>query len=247
MPSAKHSSPIAVRTGCCGFPVAHQKYYETFQAVEIQQTFYQLPRIETAAKWRREAPGDFEFSLKAWQLITHEAASPTYRRLELELPEAKARRYGSFKLTLEVMEAWEQTRRFARELGAVLIVFQCPASFSPIRRNKENMTRFFKALDRKGLTLIWEPRGQWSREEVRELCEDLDLVHCLDPLKGAPVWGQLCYYRLHGPRGYASRYEVNDLRQLLAMCHGETYCFFNNRFMLDDALAFRRLARSRKG
>jgi uncharacterized protein YecE (DUF72 family) len=235
---------MTIHVGCCGFPVAHRKYYETFPAVEIQQTFYQLPRLETAAKWRREAPRNFEFAIKAWQLITHEPTSPTYRRLKLKLPEATAGRYGSFKPTDEVIEAWEQTRCFASELGAALVVFQCPASFSPTRRNKQNMRRFFKALKREGLTLIWEPRGQWSRDEVRQLCEDLDLVHCVDPVKEIPSWGRRRYYRLHGPRGYSSHYEAEHLQRLLEMCREETYCFFNNRFMFEDALAFRRLAGS---
>lgn len=224
--------------------MARRKYYETFATVEIQQSFYQLPRLETAAKWRREAPRDFEFAIKAWQLITHEPTSPTYRRLNMKLPQAKAGRYGSFKPTDEVIEAWEQTRRFAHELSAALVVFQCPASFSPTARNKQNMRRFFKALKREGLTLIWEPRGRWGRDEIRDLCEDLDLVHCLDPLHGSSMWGQPCYYRLHGPRGYASHYEAEHLQRLLEMCREKSYCFFNNRFMYEDALAFLRLTGS---
>lgn len=237
---------MTVRVGCCGFPVARPKYYETFLAVEVQQTFYQLPRLETAAKWRREAPHDFEFAIKAWQLITDKPTSPTYRRLKIRFPQAKAGLYGSFKPTDEVIDAWEQTRRFAHELGAARVVFQCPASFSPTGRNKENMRRFFTALKREGLTLIWEPRGQWGRDEIRELCEDLDLVHCLDPLQGTPLWGQARYYRLHGPRGYASHYEAEHWQKLLEKCRAETYCIFNNRFMFDDALAFLRFAGNRR-
>jgi len=54
--------------------------------VEVQQTFYQIPRIATGKRWREEAPPDFEFTMKAWQLITHEPSSPTYRRLRTVIP-----------------------------------------------------------------------------------------------------------------------------------------------------------------
>lgn len=69
------STPI----GTCGFAESHAATFRDFGIVEIQQTFYQPPRDTTAEKWRAEAPQDFVFTLKAWQLITHEAASPTYR------------------------------------------------------------------------------------------------------------------------------------------------------------------------
>jgi len=85
---------MAVRVGCCGFSMARVEYYRRFPVVEIQQTFYNLPRIATAERWCREAlacrprngPADFEFTMKAWQLITHEASSPTYRRLRKAIP-----------------------------------------------------------------------------------------------------------------------------------------------------------------
>jgi len=56
--------------GCCGFQVSRQKYFKEFQLVEIQNTFYKLPWLETAVKWREQAPVDFEYTMKAWQGIT---------------------------------------------------------------------------------------------------------------------------------------------------------------------------------
>ncbi|MFQ5903515.1 MAG: DUF72 domain-containing protein [Candidatus Binatia bacterium] len=227
-----------VQVGCCGFPVARESYYSTFKAVEVQQTFYQLPMMQTAQKWRKEAPEGFLFTLKAWQLITHEATSPTYRRLKLKIAPEKEKNYGSFKPTDEVFAAWEATRLFARNLKAEMVVFQCPASFTPESRNKENMVRFFRSLKREGLSLIWEPRGQWRGEEIRELCRELDLIHCVDALKNRPLYGRMRYFRLHGPAGYQSRYGAKDLQKILEICHGEVYCFFNNSFMFEDAMRF---------
>jgi uncharacterized protein YecE (DUF72 family) len=60
-----------IKVGCCGFAAAQKKYFERFRVVEIQQTFYQIPEIKTAEKWRHAAPPGFEFTMKAWQLIIH--------------------------------------------------------------------------------------------------------------------------------------------------------------------------------
>jgi uncharacterized protein YecE (DUF72 family) len=67
------SMPTDVRVGCCGFPGGLARYGQTFSVAEVQQTFYQPPPLKTLEKWRTLVPGGFEFTLKAWQLMTHEA------------------------------------------------------------------------------------------------------------------------------------------------------------------------------
>lgn len=54
--------------GCCGFPVARERYYKTFRAVEIQQTFYEPLQDETARKWRQRAPDGFLFTVSFLRL-----------------------------------------------------------------------------------------------------------------------------------------------------------------------------------
>src|SRR5439155_12277308 len=77
------------------------RYAALFRIVEVQQTFYQPPRIAT---------------LEAWQLITHEATSATYRRLKRELQPSERPQCGAFRLTPIVREAWETTRAAAAAL-----------------------------------------------------------------------------------------------------------------------------------
>lgn len=48
-----------------------REYFERFSIVEVQQTFYEPPARSTLLRWRESAPQGFEFTLKAWQLITH--------------------------------------------------------------------------------------------------------------------------------------------------------------------------------
>jgi hypothetical protein len=73
---------MALKIGCCGFGETQKRYFVRFPVVEIQQSFYQPPRPDTARRWRREAGTSFVFTLKAWQMITHD---PTYRRLTKKL------------------------------------------------------------------------------------------------------------------------------------------------------------------
>jgi len=86
-----------IEVGCCGFVVSQKKYFQLFKLIEIQKTFYQLPQLKTAEKWRKLAPQGFEFTMKAWQLITHEPRSPTYRRLREKIELAKFGHYIRFQ------------------------------------------------------------------------------------------------------------------------------------------------------
>src|SRR5437763_13945153 len=122
---------MLVKTGCCGFRSARAEYMRRFPVVEVQHTFYDPPKPETLKGWREEAPADFEFTLKAWMLITHEARSPTYRRLRRELSAKEREECGSFRWTKMVREAWDVTRACSDALDARLILFQCRAGFKP--------------------------------------------------------------------------------------------------------------------
>ena len=231
------------KVGCCGFGVARDKYFQTFSVVEIQQIFYQPPKQDTVSRWRDEAPAGFEFTLKAWQLITHETSSPTYRRLKERLSEKQKQQVGAFRLTDTVRRAWDTTLSVARALRAARVVFQCPASFTPTSENKERMREFFTRAERSSITCIWEPRGQWQQDEIAELCRELDLVHCVDPFKGESVTDGLRYYRLHGVTGYRHQYtekELGDLARFRAE-NAETYFLFNNISMYRDAAHFKEL------
>lgn len=231
-----------MRVGCCGFPVSRSTYYGTFRCVEVQQTFYQPPREDTLRKWRSEAPEGFEFTIKAWQLITHEPKSPTYRRLKLKIPEDRKDRYGAFKPTGEVLEAWEVTRLSAQALGARIIIFQTPLSFKPTEDALRNIRAFFGRIRRDGFILGWEPRG-WPGEVVRSICEELDLVHVVDPFSDEATWGGIVYWRLHGKGGYNYRYSQQELEELRGRIEGDRphYVMFNNTNMFEDARRFLRL------
>lgn len=233
-----------VKVGCCGFRTARAEYLTQFSVVEVQQTFYQPPQISTLERWRAEAPADFEFTLKAWMLITHEARSPTYRRLKRELSEEEREQCGAFRPTPIVMEAWKVTLACAEALAARRLLFQCPASFKPTKENIKNLRRFFTKIKRPPeLQFLWEPRGGWADDTVRELCRELDLTHVVDPFAARTVTPERCYFRLHGRTGFRYVYEDDELEELYAMLpkNETSYVLFNNVRMREDAARFQKL------
>ena len=238
-----------IHIGCCGFPKAMPQYFRTFSVVEIQKTFYQLPREDTAAGWREKAPANFEFTLKAWQGITHLSTSPTYRRPGITIPDSQKPHYGHFQPTDEVMRAWEATRRIAEILQARIIVLQCPPNFKPGDENQRNLETFLQAIQPHPFRLALEFRADWPREFIEELCRRFPVIHCTDPFAADPVPGDITYYRLHGaPPGekmYRYQYADDDLHILAdkltrdTQAGREVYCLFNNITMWEDALRFR--------
>jgi uncharacterized protein YecE (DUF72 family) len=231
--------------GCCGWTEAQARYVQSFPTIEIQTTFYQPPSNAVAERWRTKAPRNFRFCLKAWQLITHTPASPTYRRLKSTVSKTERDLYGSFRATEQVWLAWQRTEKIAAILQAEVILFQCPKSFLPSRENVRNFVQFFRQIDRGKHLLAWEPRGdEWNPSLVSELCAENNLIHCVDPFESDPVYGDRLYWRLHGRSGYRYRYTEEDLTILnaklaaQAQAPGPNYLLFNNIYSKEDANRF---------
>jgi uncharacterized protein YecE (DUF72 family) len=244
-----------IKVGCCGFPVGKKKYYETFDIVEVNSTFYQLPTKETAKGWLCGAPQTFIFSIKAWQLITHLSTSPTYRKVKgkIDSPEM----YGFFKNNRYVFNAWERTLEIAEILKAKVIVFQCPPNFVAEEGNIKNVKTFFKKIskDVKDIHLGIEFRNiSWTDNIVKSLCEECNVIHIVDPLHSKPFFRQeIRYYRLHGSYdnkgkiNYRYKYSDEDLKKVISLCDGKiNYVLLNNVYMYDDALRLKEYI-SKKG
>ena len=208
-----------------------QLYAAHFPVVEVNSTFYRLPKPDTAARWRDLADRvneAFEFTVKVNQQVTH-----------------KSRFRGE-----EARRAFSETAAIARLLRARILLLQCPPSFGPTQENEAALREFLAGVDREGLVLAWEPRGKWRGvpERVAALCEELGLIHCTDPFQDWPQAGDFLYLRLHGAppgaRMYYYRYTPADLKWLrgeLTRRGSLAYVLFNNVYMAQDALAFKRL------
>jgi len=245
-----------VLVGCCGWAVkgGKQAYYKSFKTVEIQETFYKLPKLDTVRKWKGSAPEDFVFNMKAWQAVTHPPSSPTWRRAGIRVPEGAKEKYGDLKPTKENLEAWSKTVEVAKVIGAAVVVVQTPSSFGYTEKNFENADRFFSEILREGFEIGWEPRGSWREnpDAVKELCKKHGLIHVTDVFRWRPVHRHKIFYtRLHGIGGgevnYSYKYTDEDLAKLRQMIVEESegrdacYVLFNNVSMTDDALRFKKL------
>jgi uncharacterized protein YecE (DUF72 family) len=223
---------VSVKVGLCGYSMGADVYFERYPVVEIQHTFYDPPPLSTLERWRAQAPPAFEFTLKAWQLVTHLGTSSTYRKVRNPLTPQQKAECGAFRPNGTVFAGWERTLASARVLRATAVLFQCPASFKPTDENVANMRAFFARVGRhEGLRYLWEPRGPaWSDDVVREVCADLHLTHVVDPFVRPSVTAGLVYWRLHGIgnayRAYTDAELATLARQLPAA--GDAYVMFNN-------------------
>jgi len=242
-----------VLTGCCGWAVkgGKQAYFRKFPVIELQETFYRLPRVETAAKWRADAPHEFIFCMKAWQAISHPVSSPTWRRSGIPVHRIKNMRYGFLRPMKENFKAWEKTAEIARVLNAKIVVIQTPPSMPNDETTVSDAVKFFEYASTFGITLAWEPRGKLAanREAIRKICEK-SLIHVVDLLRTEPIEiQQILYTRLHGlgkrEVNYSYRYTDNDLSRLMSKIEqlnvSESYVMFNNVSMADDAQRFMNL------
>jgi uncharacterized protein YecE (DUF72 family) len=234
---------VTIKVGLCGFTMSALRYPQYFPVVEVQQTFYQPPATNVIDRWRAQMPGSFEFTVKAWMLITHLAKSPTYRRLRRPLTAREAAEAGAFRETEIVDEGWRVSLDAARRLRANKILFQTPASFKPTPENLDNMRRFFARIERPaGMRLMFEPRGPaWTNAIVEPLVRDLDLAHVVDPFVGPTVSKDLVYYRLHGITGTRHVYTTEELQRLAEMTPEGAYVMFNNIPRVGDAERFKLL------
>jgi uncharacterized protein YecE (DUF72 family) len=233
--------------GCCGYTVAKTKYHERLAVIELTQTFFQPPSPRVLSGWRQSAPEGFEFIARAWQLITHDPMSPTYKKLREPVPDFKHTSYGHFRPTPEVWRAWDVTERAARALGAKIIVFQTPPNNRPSEENAANIRAFFSRIAGTGYTLVWDPRG-WKPGDARPLCEELGLVYACDPLRPeeagrAPSKDGITYLRLPGRGGFRYNYTDEELREVARRFtgSGDVYVIFDNSYMFDNALRLKEL------
>jgi len=215
--------------GCCGFPTSMKKYFENFSLVELNSTFYQYPRMETVEDWRKKAPENFEFTVKAHQDISHKA---------------------KMKIEELVLQSFKRMRQICKILNAKILLIQTPGSFRPDRLG--DAEKFFEEVDREGLVLVWETRGPaWETAEMRERLkkglEKLNVAHVTDPFRIMPAYtGEIAYFRLHGlgKQMYYYQYTDAELRKLGELVtpyekEGKrVYVLFNNLSMFEDGLRF---------
>ena len=152
-------------------------YSSRYPTVEINNSFYKLPREKLLATWASQVPDGFTFAIKASRSITH------FFRLQPAATTALG-----FLLT--------STATLGGRLGPIL--FQCPADFS----KDIDRLRAFLALLPSGRRFTMEFRhDSWFDDEVFAELRARDVALCIgeqedfcSPAISTASWG---YLRLH--------------------------------------------------
>lgn len=151
-------------------------YAGRFAAVEVNNTFYRMPRESVLAGWTARVPATFRFCLKASQKITH------VRRLA-----GAGDELGYFLRTASVL---------GERLGPTL--FQLPPN---LKRDLSRLEAFLALLPRRWRATIEFRHPSWFDEEVFALLRQRGVALCLadtddltTPWVATADWG---YLRLH--------------------------------------------------
>ena len=143
-----------------------EHYAERFATVEVNATFYRLPRVATAEDWARRVPGDFVFAVKVSRYLTH------IRRLRD--PEGPVARFMAVaealgpRLGPVLMQLPPNMRADLDALGATLRRFPSGVRVAVEPRHDSWFTPgLFALLERHDAALCWADRPGWRPDPVR--------------------------------------------------------------------------------
>lgn len=207
-------------------------YAGRFDTVEINNSFYKLPSMETFRCWREQVPENFCFAVKASRFITHNK--------KLKDPDNALDNF--------LPRAWE----LGKKLGPIL--FQLPPKW---RINVERLDDFLRALPRGRRHLYaFEFRElSWLDERVYKVLRKHNAAFCIYDLAGfrtpIVITSNWAYVRLHGPGGkYQGSYSTEQLGDWARTFHGWSsnlcgiYVYFDNDqagFAAQNAMELKRM------
>jgi uncharacterized protein YecE (DUF72 family) len=152
-------------------------YAGKFPSVEINNTFYRLPKEHVLREWAAQVPDAFTFAIKASQRITH------YARLKPECASAV-----EFLLT--------NTSVLGDRLGPVL--FQLPPN---LKKDVPRLQAFVDTLPADRRFTIEFRNPTWFEDEVYDVLRAREVAMCIteqpefaSPVVATAPWG---YARLH--------------------------------------------------
>jgi uncharacterized protein YecE (DUF72 family) len=182
-------------------------YAGQFPVVEINNTFYQLPKEKTLLDWAAKVPETFQFAIKASQRITH------FTRLKPE--------------SAEVVEYLLRTVGVLGErLGPVL--FQLPPN---MKREHERLTAFLSRLPRGGRYAMEFRHESWFDEGTFQALRDHDVAFVVSeqedfatPVLATASWTYVRPHRLdYDASGFATW-----AARLKALGRDVNYVFFKH-------------------
>jgi uncharacterized protein YecE (DUF72 family) len=206
-------------------------YQEHFDTVELNNSFYQLPKKPALECWRDSTPADFLFAAKGSRFLTH--------MKKLKEAEQGLQRF------LETIETLRQ------KLGPIL--FQLPPNWE---LDFDRLKTFLQLLPKHHRYAFEFRNATWHVSSIYALLREHNAAYCAFHLAGehspVKITADFAYVRLHGPGGkYQGSYSDEELeqwsgrirkwrRQLKAV-----YIYFDNDeagYAANDALRLKSLA-----
>jgi uncharacterized protein YecE (DUF72 family) len=169
-------------------------YAGKFPTVEINNTFYRLPKQPVLEQWADQVPASFTFAIKASMRITHHARLKPACATALD-----------FLL--------QNTAILGERCGPIL--FQLPPQFEA---DADRLAGFFKLLSRKRRYSFEFRHPSWYQPRILRMLADENISLCLSDHHDAPApWkrtADFVYVRGHGPSGrYHGHYTNPTLAQ----------------------------------
>ncbi len=189
-------------------------YQERFDTVELNNSFYQLPKKSALANWHASTPDNFCFAAKGSRFLTH------MKKLKDPAPGL-----AKFLDAIEVL---------AEKLGPIL--FQLPPNWQV---DRERLAEFLELLPTYHRYAFEFRNPTWELPEIYDLLAKHNAAHCAFDLAGyqspVRVTADFIYIRLHGPGGkYQGSYSEETLLAWAERIghwlreRNAVYCYFDN-------------------
>jgi len=194
-------------------------FSQHFSTVEINSSFYRLPRLDIVKRWRDVTGAGFQFAVKLWRRITHE------RKLA--------------NCTRELKDFFAAAVELGPKRGPLLI--QLPPF---LKCNLELLEGFLTELNSVTGETRWKVtvefrNTEWLCEPVYQLLNRYDVALCLADMPRCPITepnnASLVYIRRHGPGGtYSGCYPPEEIAGDAARIREwlregrDVYVYYNN-------------------
>ncbi len=205
-------------------------FARSFNTVELNNTFYHLPKETAVGGWYEKTPKGFVFAVKASRFITH------------------IKRLTNLGDSLKVF--LNRASLLKEKLGPIL--YQLPPV---MKKDSARLKNFLKRLPKQERNVVEFRHQSWLDEETFAILKKFNVAGCTVSMPGFPTIvrasADFGYIRMHGgSKLYRSNYSQQELRAALGWIKKflnrglDTYVYFNNDacgYAVKNALALKKM------
>jgi len=207
-------------------------YARTFSSVELNVTFYRLPKDAVFQNWYKHTPRNFRFVIKGSRFITH------------------IKRLRGCKSPLKLF----MQRAAVLKDKLICILWQTPPNLSYDASRIKSFIKYLKEWPQYSYSFEFRHKS-WFNDELYDIFRKNNINLCIaDSLKYPSkniLTSTFIYLRFHGKQTlYGSKYSFDELKEwsnktkLWMRNKTELFAFFNNDyngFAVENALQFNKL------